>query len=74
MQDEVICVAAGLRLGATLCHPHRSHQCEADVDQLSLHGLSCRKSQGRHPRHAAANELIRRSLASAKIPTHGALR
>ena len=70
MQDEVIRVAAGLRLGATLCHPHRCHQCGADVDQLALHGLSCRKSQGRHPRHAPVNELIRRSLASAKIPSH----
>ena len=40
------------------------------IFHLGLHGLSCRKSQGRHPRHAAVNELIRRSLASAKIPSH----
>ena len=67
MEDEVIRVAAGLRLGATLCHPHQCHQCGADVDQLALHGL---ESQGRHPRYAAMNELVRRSLASAKIPSH----
>ena len=67
MEDEVIRVAAGLRLRATLCHPHRCHQCGANVDQLALHGL---ESQGSHPRHAAVNELIRRSLASAKITSH----
>ena len=70
MDNEVIRVAAGLRLGITLCLPHQCHQCSADVDHLGLHGLSCRKSQGWHPRHAAVNELIRRSLASAKIPSH----
>ena len=70
MDNEVIRVAAGLRLGITLCLPHQCHQCSADVDHLGLHGLSCRKSQGRHPRHAAVNGLIRRYLASAKIPSH----
>ena len=70
MDNEVIRVAAGLRLGITLCLPHQCHQCSADVDHLGLHDLSCQKSQGQHPRHAAVNELIRRSLASAKIPSH----
>ena len=37
---------------------------------LGLHGLSCRKSQGRHSRHAAINELIRRALASVGVPSH----
>ena len=66
----MIRVAAGLRLGIPLCLPHQCHQCSADVDHLGLHDLSCQKSQGQHPRHAAVNELIRRSLASAKIPSH----
>ena len=40
------------------------------MDHLATHGLSCRKSQGRHSRHAAINDLIKRSLATVKIPAH----
>ena len=76
MDDEVIGVAMGLRLGATLCqphkcHPHKCHHCGAQVDHLATRGLSCRKSQGRHSCHAdaAINDLIKRSLA-AVIPAH----
>ena len=69
MDDEVMRVAVGLRLEASLCRPHKCHQCGADVDHLALHGLSCRKSQGRHSRHAAMNDLLKRSLVSAKIPS-----
>ena len=69
MDDEVLRVAVGLRLGASLCRPHKCNQCGTDVDHLALHGLSCRKSQERHSRHAAMNDLLKRSLASAKIPS-----
>ena len=69
MDDEVLRVAVGLRLGVALCRPHKCHQCGAEVDHLGLHGLSCRRSQGRHPRHAAVNDLLKRLLASAKIPS-----
>ena len=51
-EDEVIRVAAGLCLSPTLCFPHRCRQCGTDVDNLALHGLSCRNSLGCHPRHA----------------------
>ena len=70
MDDNVVRVAVGLCLGVTLCQPHQCHQCGTEVDQLGLHGFSCRMSQGRHSRHAAVNELIRRALASAKVPPH----
>ena len=33
------------------------------------HGLSCRSSEGRHPRHAAVNDIIHRTLSSAGIPS-----
>ena len=36
---------------------------------MALHGLSCKKSQGCHHRHAAVNDLLKRSLVSAKIPS-----
>ena len=70
MDDNMVRVAVGLRLGVSLCQPHQCHQCGTEVDHLGLHGLSCRMSQGRHSRHAAVNELIRRALASAKVPSH----
>lgn len=34
-----------------------------------MRSLSCPKTQGRHPRHAAVNDLVKRALASAKIPS-----
>ena len=70
MDDDTLRVAAGLRLGATLCQPHNCQHCGGVVDEFALHGLSCRKSQGRHPRHAAINMLLQRALASARVPSH----
>ena len=58
----------GLRLGILLCLPHVCQHCGTWVDSLGTHGLSCRKSQGRHPRHASINGLIQRHLSSAGIP------
>ena len=70
MDDEVIHVAVGLRLGVALCEPHQCRHCQAEVDHLGTHGLSCRFSRGRHARHAAINDIIKRSLDAAKIPSH----
>ena len=68
MDDSTIRVAVGLRLGAPLCRPHKCHHCGVEVDCLATHGLSCRWSEGRHHRHAAINNIVHRSLTSAKIP------
>ena len=40
------------------------------VDELGLHPLSCRYSSGRLPRHAALNDLIKRALTTAGIPSN----
>ena len=69
MDNEVIRVAMGLRLGLTLCQPHKCQHCHTLVSHQGLHGLSCRKSQGRHPRHAAINDIIKRALTSAGVPS-----
>ena len=55
----------GLRLGVPICGPHSCHHCGAEVD----HALSCRKSEGRHQRHAALNDIIHRTLTSAHVPS-----
>ena len=69
MDDETVRVAVGLRLGTPLCQPHECSHCGLEVDPLGTHGLSCRWSEGRHPRHAALNDIIHRSLTAANIPS-----
>ena len=39
------------------------------MDSRGLHGLSCKFSAGRHPRHAALNDVVKRALESAGIPS-----
>lgn len=63
---EELRVAVGLRVGSPLVRPHTC-VCGVDVDQLGLHGLSCRRSAGRHRRHGWANEVILRSIRSLNI-------
>ena len=53
MDDDTIRVAVGLRLGSVLYHPHTCQHCDGEVDQLVLHGLSCKKNEGHHYRHPA---------------------
>ena len=67
LDDTFFRIAVSLRLGATMCAPHTC-VCGAQVDCSSIHGLACRKSAGRHMRHNAVNDLIKRALASADIP------
>ena len=67
MDDDVICIAVGLRLGLTRCHPHACSDCGAEVNVDGIHGLCCRYSRGRH---SALNDIVKRSLESAKIPCH----
>jgi len=67
MSNETIRVAVGTRLGTRLCEPHKC-SCGTFVDVRGLHGLSCRRSAGRHTRHSQLNDIIWRSLCRAKIP------
>jgi hypothetical protein len=68
MDDEVVRVAVGLRLGLNLCEPHVC-QCGSPVDARGTHGLSCKKSAGRHPRHGLLNDIICRAMHRAQIPS-----
>lgn len=61
-------IAIGLRLGCRICVPHKCI-CGNQVDELGTHGLSCIFSAGRHSRHHAVNDLIKRALISAGIPS-----
>ena len=69
MDDDTVRVAVGLRLGTPVCGPHRCQHCSAEVDVLGRHALSCRRSEGRYLRHAALNEIVKRGLIAAHVPS-----
>ena len=68
LENEAVRMAVGLRLGLTLCRPHTC-PCGAQVDALGTHGLACKKSAGRHPRHGLLNDTIWRALQRAQMPS-----
>lgn len=68
MDDQSLRVAVALRLGAPICAEHQC-VCGASVDSSGTHGLSCPKTSGRIIRHNAVNEVIKRALRSAGIPS-----
>lgn len=67
LDNNTFRLATSLRIGTVTNVPHRC-QCGTMVDSLGQHGLSCGKSAGRIPRHAAINDIIRRTLVSVKVP------
>jgi hypothetical protein len=67
LDDEAVRVAVGLRLGAKLCEPHKC-PCGTEVDPEGTHGLACRRSSGRTPRHHTINDLVWRALVRADVP------
>ena len=67
MNDEVVLVAVGLRLGLPIGRSHVCSNCGLEVDELGTHGLSCHFSKGQHSRHVALSDrhwTPRRSLAT----------
>ena len=69
MDDDDVCIAAAIHLGAYLCHPHKCYHCGNDVDIHAIHGLSCLKSAGRSFQHTAINTIIQRALSAGNIPS-----
>ena len=61
-------VAVALRVGAEVCQPHRC-RCGSPADGLGHHALTCRLSAGRHPRHTALNDVIKRALQTVGVPS-----
>ena len=68
LDSETFRVAVALRVGAAVCEPHVC-RCGRRMDAGGLHGLSCKYSAGRLPRHAALNDVVRRALQSAGVPS-----
>ena len=66
LENKQFRIACALRLGAKVCHQHTCI-CGKQVEEDGIHGLSCQKSVGRHPRHSQTNDLIKRALVSGGI-------
>ena len=68
LDSESFRVAIALRVGADVCIPH-SCRCGGRMDSRGLHGLSCRYSAGCFPRHSAMNDVVKRALQKAGLPS-----
>ena len=68
LDPESFRVVIALRVGADVGISH-SCRCGGRMDSRGLHGLSCKYSAGRFPRHSAMNEVINRALQKAGLPS-----
>ena len=68
LDGETLRIAVAHRVGAIVCQSHTC-RCGKKIEALGLHPLSCRVSAGRFPRHAALNDVVKRSLQSAGLPS-----
>ena len=68
LDNEVLRIAVGLRLGLPLCEEHPC-PCGETVDRSGLHGLSCHTAEGKIARHQMINDIIHRSLSAAGVPS-----
>ena len=66
LRPDELRIAIALRTGAKICEKHLC-KCRKNVDEYGFHLLSCHFNEGRHPRHAAINDIIFRALKSAGI-------
>ena len=64
MDNEVVRIAIGLRLGVPLCVTHSCCQCGAQVDVFGRHGLSCHK-KGEH--YTEISIILRDCLNTVRI-------
>ena len=70
MDNDVLRISVSLHLSIAMCHPHACSSCGVQVTSLRTHRLSYRFSKGHHSTHAAINDILKRALDSAKIPSH----
>ena len=68
LDPESFRVVIALRVSADVCIPH-SCCCGGRMNSRGLHGLSCKYSADRFPRHLAMNDVIKRALHKAGRPS-----
>jgi hypothetical protein len=67
LDPEHLRISVGVRLGAKLCEKHQCRNCDAEVDERGVHGLSCKRSEGRSSRHSELNNIDSRTLSSNHV-------
>jgi len=67
LDNESFRVICALRLGGSVCQPHRC-SCGEEVCANGYHGLKCKFSRGRRSRHEAVNDILSRALRTAEVP------
>jgi len=67
VEDEAVRVAVGMRLGLTLCVPHKYH-CGSDVDAHGRHAMVCKKAPDRVARQQVLNDIILGAINAADVP------
>ena len=68
LDPENFRVAIALSVGADVCILH-SCRCVGRMDSIGLHGLFCKYSAGRFSRHSVMNDMIKRALQKAGLPS-----
>ena len=68
LENEAVRVVVGLRLGTSLCEPHKCPCCK-QVDARGKHDLSCKRGAGRSIQHHQLNDIIHRALRRASTPS-----
>ena len=68
IDNDTLRIGVALRVGLTVCIPRRCKY-GTTVDAFGYHLLSCRFNAGRIPRHSAINDVVRRGLSAAGIPS-----
>lgn len=68
LDDDTFRISIALRLGCDICMPHQC-KCGVRVEKNGIHGLSCKKSAGRHACHSEINNILCKGLRSANIPS-----
>ena len=69
LDNNTFRISVALRFGLDVCVPHQCKCDKALVDSSGIHGLSCHLSAGRLPRHFEFNDIFKRALSSAYIPS-----
>jgi hypothetical protein len=69
MDNDTTRIAVGLRIGAAITNVHTC-SCGTTVQLDGRHGLSCRKSAGKHMRHNEINAIIQRAFLKAETPAN----
>ena len=68
LSNDEIRISVCLRLGLPIYGDHHC-KCGEEVDPLGQHCFTCKRNNGKHARHSAMNQLIKRELNRCYIPS-----